>query len=77
MKTYIVVKEGIYFQAIYGPYSSAEEATKAATTLSNSEPDNYHDFSVYKLTPEGVGTTYRDGISNISKPITVIEGGRK
>jgi len=57
---YIVIRRGVYFQAVYGPYESVPRAITEANKLAEQEPDIYHDFEVYELTLEGVGHTHTE-----------------
>lgn len=44
--TYIVWREGVYMQGIFGIYTTLEDAIENATEFINNEPDDYHNFNI-------------------------------
>ena len=45
---YIAVRMGIYMQGIIGVYTTLDLAKEACLEAKRDEPDDYHDFYVYK-----------------------------
>ena len=54
---FVVVKQGVYMQGIYGPYDSVEAAKWEARKRAEEDEDHYHTWEVRELTPEGLITT--------------------
>lgn len=57
--TYVVVKQGVYIQGVYGPYSLWTKARLAAQELARADSDAYHDWTVMQLTPQGLQEPHR------------------
>ena len=49
MYVYVLVKEGMYMQAILGVYSSAKEVFEDRQIAREKEKDNHHSFEIYKI----------------------------
>lgn len=46
---YVVIREGVYQQGVWGVYTTIEKAKKAAERAALLEIDNYHNFAVYRF----------------------------
>jgi len=50
---YIVIKQGVYIQGVYGPFSNSMDASGYAELQADSDVDNYHEWTVHEFkTPE-------------------------
>lgn len=47
---FVVVKMGVYMQNVYGPFATPASARGIAVGLALSDHDNYHEYSVRRLT---------------------------
>jgi len=54
--TYIILKEGVYMQGVYGPIEDSELAIARTIELADADSDDYHHWSVYYLEWEGLGS---------------------
>jgi len=52
---YVVVKEGVYIQEVYGSCDAVDDAKVLAERLAGEELDDYHTFGVYPLDHSGLG----------------------
>lgn len=52
--TFLVVKQGVYIQEVYGPFDEFT-ATAAARTLAATDRDDYHTYDVRSVRPAGLG----------------------
>ncbi len=52
MPTYIVVKQGVYIQEVYGPFG-CERAKDRAVRLARENQDDYHSYDVFELKQNG------------------------
>lgn len=46
MQLFIVIKQGVYIQGIYGIYDNYADAEIALEEAEAKEPDNYHKFDI-------------------------------
>lgn len=46
MKVYLVIKEGVYLQGIYGVYDTLIQAKEAQIVAKCEECDDYHTFDI-------------------------------
>lgn len=53
--TFVVIRQGIDIQGVFGPYPNKKAATAAARDKASRDIDNYHMWQVQPLTPDGLG----------------------
>jgi hypothetical protein len=58
MTSYVVVKDGVYIQEVYGPFDALGQATDKCEKLAKEDEDDYHLWLVCELNSEtGLGGT--------------------
>ena len=55
MEVYVVIKQGIYMQGIYGIFDKPEKAKEALLIALKNEKDDYHEFYIDKRTMNNQG----------------------
>ena len=46
---YVIIKEGVYMQGVFGVHSTKSKALNTAKKYITDEPDDYHTFTVMKI----------------------------
>lgn len=54
MATFVVVKQGVYIQGVYGPFIVISAAINAAGAFAFNDRDSYHEYDVHELKPDGL-----------------------
>ena len=52
---WLVLRQGIYTQDVYGPFESEEDAREHAKKKASFDVDSYHEWRPCQVTAEGLG----------------------
>lgn len=58
--TYLVIRQGVYIQGVWGPFDVAEEAILFARSLAAEDKDSYHSYDVRPVSRADLGRGDRD-----------------
>lgn len=51
---FVIVKQGVYIQEVYGPYNTEEQAKPFAHKLAREDKDSYHTYDICRITDAGL-----------------------